>query len=353
MNLKLTGVLLRKEFLQGPKGFIFIWAVIAPLLISGVFTLVFGNLFGEKPELGIVDEGNSRLVTLVEELDSMVYTEFDDFTDMQNAVESGAIDVGIILPAGFDDAVINGDSIEITAYTWGESLAKDRAIIRITISNLLREIAGQETPVEIETVSLGEEAEIPWGDRLLPLIVLMSVFLGGVFLPATSIMDEKEKKTLDALVVTPASILDVYSAKGLLGLTLSLCMGILILVINQAFGAQPLLLIMVLVLGAIMAVDIGLICGSVFKDVSTLFAMWKSAGIILFGPAVIYMFPEWPQWIGRIFPTYYMLEPIMAVTQRNAGWADISTNVFILIGLDIVLFALVILTLKRTRQLAG
>jgi len=353
MNLKLMGVLLRKEFLQGPKGFIFIWAIVAPLLISGIFSLIFGGLFGEKPELGIVDEGSSRLVTLVEELDSVVYKEYDDFSDMRNAVETGSIDVGIVLPAGFDDAVIEGDQIEITAYTWGESLAKDRTIIRITISNLLREMAGQETPVEIETIALGEEAEIPWGDRLLPLIVLMAVFLGGVFLPATSIMDEKEKKTLDALVVTPASILDIYTAKGLLGLTLSLCMGILILVINQVFGAQPLLLIMVLVLGAIMAVEIGLICGSVFKDVSTLFAVWKSAGIILFGPAVIYMFPEWPQWIGRIFPTYYMLEPLMAVSQRGAGWADISTNVFILIGLDIILYGLIILTLKKTRQLAG
>ncbi|MFC2010607.1 ABC transporter permease [Chloroflexota bacterium] len=353
MSLKHTGILLGKEFGQGSRGFMFIWAIVAPLLISGMVTLIFGNLFGEKPELGIVDEGSSQLVTLVEELDSVVYEEYDDARDMKQAVESGAVDVGIVLPSGFDDTVIRGDRIEITAYTWGESLARDRTIIQATIADLLREIAGQEAPIEIETVTLGDEVIIPWGDRLLPLIVLMAVFLGGVFLPATSLMDEKEKKTLDAVVITPASIIDVFIAKGVLGLVLSLCMGILILVINQAFGTQPLLLLLALVLGAVMAVELGLICGAVFKDVSTLFAVWKSAGIILFGPALIFMFPEWPQWIGRIFPTYYMLDPIMAVTQRGGGWADIALNVFILIGIDIVLVGLVLLTLKKKRQLAG
>ncbi|MFC1949502.1 ABC transporter permease [Chloroflexota bacterium] len=353
MSLKHTGILLGKEFVHGPKGFIFVWAIVAPLLISGVFSLIFGNLFGEKPELGIVDEGSSQLVTLVEELDSVVYEEYDDAEDMKQAVESGAVDMGIVLPAGFDDTVIQGDRIEITAYTWGESLAKDRTIIQVTISDLLREMAGQEAPVEIETVTLGDKVTIPWGDRLLPLIVLMAVFLGGVFLPATSLMDEKEKKTLDAVVITPASIIDVFIAKGVLGLVLSLCMGILILVINQALGTQPLLLVLVMALGAVMAVELGLICGAVFKDVSTLFAVWKSAGIILFGPALVYMFPNWPQWIGKIFPTYYMLDPIMAITQRGSDWAGVATNVFILIGIDIVFAGLVLLTLKKKRQLAG
>jgi len=180
----------------------------------------------------------------------------------------------------------------------------------------------------------------------------MAIFFGGLFLPATSIINEKEKRTLEALVITPTSIGDVFIAKGLLGFILSLFVGILILVLNQAFGAQPLLLVLLLALGAIMASETGLICGALLKDITTLFAVWKTGGILLFGPVIIYMFPQIPQWIGRFFPTYYLLQPIVDISQHGGSWPDIATNVFILVGLDLILVAVVMLTLRRTKQLA-
>jgi len=352
MSLKRIGILFGKEIRYGSRGFIFIWAIIMPIILSLVLSAVFGTLFSEKPKLGIVDEEGSQLVVMVKELGSVDCREYDNLSKIRQAVKDGAVDVGMVIPDGFDNAVMWGEEVEVTAYIWGESLAKNRTIVLVTIANLIRKMTGQEAPVDVETITLGDEETIPWNVRLLPLIVLMAVFLGGVFLPATSLINEKEKKTLNALVITPASIPDVFMAKGLLGLILSLFVGIIVLLVNQAFGAQPLLLVLVLALGAIMAVEIGMICGALIKDVSTLFAIWKSAGILLFGPAIIYMFPQIPQWVGRIFPTYYMLEPIMAISQRASGWTDIATNVFILIGLDIIIFGLVMLTLKRTRQYA-
>jgi ABC-2 type transport system permease protein len=353
MSLRNVGILLGKEFLQGPKGFIFLWAIVLPIVLSLVLSLIFGTLFSEKPKLGIMDEGGSQLTTMLGELDSVVYREYDSITEMKRAVENGTVDMGIVLPDGFDNAVSQGVETELTAYVWGESLAKDRIILAVAIADLVRELAGQEAPVEIESITLGEEEIIPWNDRLLPLIVIMAVFLGGVFLPATSIINEKEKKTIDALVVTPTSIEDIFLAKGLFGVILSIFIGIVVLLLNQAFGSQPLLLVLLLALGAVMAVEIGLICGAFFKDITTLFAVWKSGGILLFGPAIIYMFPQIPQWIGRIFPTYYLLEPIVTISQRGGGWPDIATNIFILTGIDIILIGGIILTLRKTRKLAG
>ena len=352
MSLKRVGILLGKEFWQGPKGFLFIWAIVLPVVLSLVLSLIFGTLFSEKPKLGIVDEDGSQLVTMLGELESVVYKEYGTVPEIKQAVESGIVDMGVVLPDGFDSSVMQGEEIEITAYIWGESLAKNRTILGVTIANLIRELSGQEAPVEIEAITLGDEASIPWNDRLLPLIILMAVFLGGLFLPATSVINEKEKKTLEALVITPTTIGDVFVAKGLFGVILSLFMGIVILILNQAFGTQPLLLVLLLTLGAIMAVEIGLICGALLKDVTTLFAVWKSGGILLFGPAIIYMFPQIPQWIGRIFPTYYVLQPIVEISQQGGSWPDIATNVFILVGLDLILVGVVLFTLRRTKRLA-
>ncbi len=352
MSLKRVGIILGKDLIHGPKNFIFILVIVAPVLISLLLSLIFGTLFSETAKLGIADEGDSQLVTMAEGLSSVRVLRYSGDSELKEAVERGSLDMGIVLPAGFDDSVARGEEVKINAYVWGESLAKNRTILFVTIDSLVRDLTGQEVPIEIDTITLGDEKSIPWNDRLLPLIVLMAVFLAGVFVPATSLIEEKEKKTLEALVITPTSVIDVFAAKGVFGLVLSLFMGIVILVLNQAFGSNPFLLVMVLFLGAIMAGEIGLICGALIKDVTTLFAVWKTGGILLFGPAIVYMFPQIPGWVGRIFPTFYLMEPIVAISQGGANWADIALNVFILVGIDIVLAAAVMLTLKRARQFA-
>lgn len=353
MSLKRVRILLGKEFLHGPKNYIFIFSVVAPIVISLFFSLIFGTLFSEKPKLGVVDEGSSQLVPMTQELDSLVTKEYATVSEMKQAVESGAVDIGIVLPPGFDSSVMQGERVEITAYVWGESLAKNRTIIGVTIADLVRELTGQEAPIEMEAITLGDGEIIPWNDRLLPFVVLMAVFLGGLMLPATSVVNEKEKKTLEALVITPTTIGDVFLSKGILGFILSLFMGILILVLNQAFGTEPLLLTLVLALGAIMAVKLGMILGAFVKDFTTLFAVWKFGGILLFAPVFVYLFPQIPEWIGRIFPTYYLIQPIVEISQRGGGWPDIATNVFILVGLDLILIGVVMFALRRTKQFAA
>jgi len=255
--------------------------------------------------------------------------------------------MGIVLPPDFDESVSRAEPVTIEAYVWGQSLAKNRSILAATLAGLVRDLAGQEVPVEIESVTLGEEAPVPWSDRLLPLVVLMAVFLGGLMLPATSVIEEKQTGTLQALVVTPASAGEVLVAKGVVGVALSLVMGIAILLLNQAFGGEPVLLVGVLALGAVMAVELGLLCGALIRDITTLFALWKFAGILLFGPAIVYMFPQIPEWVGRIFPTYYVIQPIVEISQRGGGWAEIAGNVFVLVGLDIVLAAIVVMAARR------
>lgn len=350
MNLKRISILLGKEFIHGPKNFMFIWAIVAPLAFTLVATLAFGTLFSEKPNLGIVDEGNSQLVVMAQELDSVTTKTYEDVSSLKQATESGAVDMGIVLPQNFDNAVSQGEIVVIEAYIWGESLAKNRIILPTIISDLVRELAGQEVPVEIESVTLGDEVSTPWSERLIPFLVFMGIFFGGLMLPSTSLIEEKQKRTFEALVITPASISDIFIAKGILGIVLSVFMGIAILLLNQAFGANSLLLVGVLFLGAIMAVELGLIFGALIKDITTLFTIWKAGGIILFGPVFIYMFPQIPEWIGRLFPTYYALQPIVELSLRGGGWSDIALNVFILIGIDILLVFVIAIAARRLMQ---
>jgi len=350
MSLRRVGVLLGKEFRHGSKSFIFIIAIVMPLVLSLVLSLVFGNLLSEKPRLGISDEGDSQITSLVIESDSIIGREYDSPDMLRKAVEDGAIDMGIVLPPDFDNLVIQGQMTEITAYVWGESLAKHRIVLGATIANMIRDIAGQEVPVEIATTTLGDAESIPWDDRILPIIVLMAIVFGGIMVPATSLVDEKQKRTLAAIAITPASLGEIFLSKGLVGVIISTIMGILILVLNQAFGAQTPLLIGMLVLGAVMAATFGIMLGVFAKDVTGLFATNKAIGILYYAPAFVYLFPDIPQWIGRIFPTYYVVQPVVEISQQGGTWSDIALEAFILIGLILVMIGIVGILARRTAQ---
>jgi len=349
MSLRRVAVLFGKELGRSPKNFFLVFAVVVPLVISFVVSLLLGSLFSDKPKLGIADEGASQVGRLVGASGAVARTEYASAGELRRAVETGAVDMGIVLPAGFDDGVARGEETSLTAYVWGQSLVKNRAILGATLVNSIIGLAGKEVPVEIVAKTLGSAKSVPWEDRLLPLVAMLTIVIGGSMVPASSLVDEKQKRTLTALTVTPTSLEEVFLAKGLLGAAISLLMGIVILVINQAFGAQPFLLILVLALGAVMAASFGILLGALVKDINTLFATVKAIGILLYAPALVYLFPQIPEWIGRIFPTYYMVAPIVEITQRGASWPGIALEVFILIGLILALFALIAIVARRAR----
>ncbi len=102
-----------------------------------------------------------------------------------------------------------------------------------------------------------------------------------------------------------------------------------------------------------MAAGVGLLLGVLVKDINTLFATIKSIGIVLYAPALVYMFPEIPQWIARIFPTFYIIQPVIEIVQKGASWRDILPEFLILVILIAVLYVLVALVGRRITQEAG
>ncbi|MCK4696694.1 MAG: ABC transporter permease, partial [Dehalococcoidia bacterium] len=294
MSIRRVAILLGKDFKYGSKGFIFIMAIVAPILISLVLSLVFGTFFSQTAKLGINDQGDSRLVDLVSASDSVQTRTYASADDLKRAVEAGAVDMGVALPQGFDEEVSRGTTIVLPAYVWGESLAKNRGILLATVNSAVRQLAGQEVPVHIETTTLGDTQSVPWNDRLLPLVLLYAVTIGGIMVPASLLVDEKQKRTLTALAITPTTLGDILAAKGLMGVIMALVMSIVIMLMNQAFGVQPGLLMIVLGLGAVLGALSGLLLGLLVKDINTLFATIKAMGLLLYAPVIIYMFPQIP-----------------------------------------------------------
>ncbi len=334
MSVRRIWTLIKNEILHGPKGTVLVISVVMPLALALFFCLAFGTLFSQAPKLGVYDQGNSRLVSVLQANGAVTVKTYRDDGGLRTATSGGSIDMGLALPPDFDANVQTG-TVKLTAYVWGESLAKNRAITAAVLADAVHEVAGTAVPVTVESVPLGEPG-LPWTDRLLPVVALMGVFLGGLMLPATSLISEKQRRTLQALNVTPTTLADVFWAKGTVGLVLAIVMGVLTMALSGGLGGSPWGMLVVLALGGVMAVEIGLVCGALVGDMNTLFALWKFGGILLFGPAIIYMFPQVPQWIGYLFPTFYIIRPTVDMAVSGRSFSAELLYVGILAGLLVI-----------------
>ncbi len=353
MSIRRTGVLVWKEFSRGSRGLIFMLALVVPVVLSLVLALLFGTIFGNQAALGIVDEGSSQIPTRAAGLDALRVRQYQSSTELRQAVADGTVDMGMVLPAGIDQQLAAGEPVTVTGYIWGESGLDSRAILGTSILSLFRETAGYEPPVEIQTTTLGETQTLPWEERLLPFVVLMTVMLGGMMVPATSLTQERQDRTLRALTTTPTSLGEVMVSKGIVGVVVASAMTVVTLALNRAWAGQPVLLIGTLILGSVMAVLFGLLLGLFTKDVNTLFGTIKGGGLVLYAPALIFMFPEVPQWIARVFPTYYIIGPVIEITQRGAGLTDVLPDLGILVLLIAALIAVTSFAARRMAESAA
>lgn len=108
---------------------------------------------------------------------------------------------------------------------------------------------------------------LPISLRLVPLIVFYALVMAGVWVPASSLVEEKERGTLTALLVTPVSIGEVLAAKWLLGFVFTLFIAAATLLLNRAFGPNPLHVLAVLVVAAALNAVIGLLVGVYSRSV--------------------------------------------------------------------------------------
>jgi len=86
-------------------------------------------------------------------------------------------------------------------------------------------------------------------------------------------------------------------------------------------------------LGGVFAVELGLLLGTLAKRTMELLAAIKGIGALLFVPALVMLFPSIPQWISRVFPTYYIIDPIVKLTMMGEPLVSLIGEFLTLAGI--------------------
>ena len=195
MSLRRSWQVFLRELRLSPRSPVVFFAIAMPLILTFLISAGFGSLFDSSPSLGIVDEGGSAVTAAARDLDGVDVVLVDDVDALRDLVEVHDLDAGLVLPAGFDDALAAGRRPDLQFYISGESLASNRVVLAVTTVDLVRGVSGEEPPVAVVVTPIGDEDYVPIGDRLLPFTVLYAVMVAALFVPAATLVDEREKRT--------------------------------------------------------------------------------------------------------------------------------------------------------------
>jgi ABC-2 type transport system permease protein len=350
VNVRQAGHVLAKDLRLGPRSPIFLWVLALPLVFTFLVSAVFGGLFAPPARLAVVDEGSSAITAALQDAEGIEVTVLDDPDAMAAAVEAHDYDAGLYLPAGTDDALASGRQSELELLVSGQSLASTRLVIGVTTLDEVRAVAGVDPPVEVVVTTVGDQDWVPVEDRMLPFIVIYAVVIAGLFLPASSLVAERERRTLDALLITPVKMSEVLVGKGGLGVILAVLMGWVTLALNDALGSQPLAMTLFLLLGGVMMAEVGLVVGSWAKDSNTLFTTVKGGALLVVAPVLFTLFPSLPQWVAQLFPTYYFIQPIYDMAVTGTTISDHRAELAVCVGICLALLPAVSAMGRRLEQ---
>ena len=207
-------------------------------LILGIFYAVFNPLLGTLadsdrestlllPAQGIEYAGDDFIATF--EAFNIKLVPFEG--DMEAAIRSAEEPAGLIFTEGFADNVANAEDATLIVRTngtagglFGGGISLGRLQIalnayneQLTVQRLTE--AGVDvsvlTPVTLDTADLATPAQRAGitAALFLPILIATSIVTGGQFVAIDVTAGEKERGTLESLLVTPATAIEIFVGK--------------------------------------------------------------------------------------------------------------------------------------------
>lgn len=319
---------------------------LAPVSLWLIIFLIFGRVAIGSPKIGLLENENSELVQpFLKNADVSVFSDDDEIV---RAMKTGKLDMGIILSQGFDTAVRSGEEGKLKIFINGASPLQRRVQAFVILQKGVLLLQNKAPVVKITPESLGNADILPFYNRLLPIVVLIAVMMGGIFIPATSLIDDKQRETFQALLVTPVSIYEVIWAKMFLGGLISFLMGLMIMALNQSLSANTASILGILVFVAMSASCFGCIIGFISKDMKSVTTLAQSLMLLMYAPAILNLFPEIPTWIQKLFPTYYFFSPLLKLSDGSFN-ARNSWEIVVLVGVFVSLQMILLMIIHKSR----
>ena len=342
MNLGIVSAITRKDLVDAIRHRYLLTALVTPLFIALLFRVLLPSGDANKLLTIVVhDAGGSGLVAELRKTNQITVVEAASADATAGEVEKRKAIGGLVVPAGFDADLAANKQPELTVYVNNQKTIFEQAAFRRLLDQIVRSFAKQPEPARLTWVDIDKETNrVGTGldQIMLPLLLILTFGMIGAFVVPLLIVEEKEKRTLDFLLSSPASLNDIIAGKALTGVVYTLLIAGLLLGINRQFIQNWPLTLLTIVMGLLFVVGVGLVIGSLLNNTMQVNTWASIVLIVLLAPS----FPSigitaWFDKAMRFIPTYYLSEALklsMAGTASSQLWMYLA----VLLGCTFVVF---------------
>lgn len=367
MKMSVLGALLRKEVLLMKRNpMIPKVIVMMPLMVMLVIPLV-ATMDVRNVGVVVVDNDRTELsrricsdINASESLD--VLDIVDNYSSAIEEIRRGKADVIVDIPRHFSRNMVTSRMPLIDVEANGVNATKGVLGAQYTVASIaatlreFREAQGIAIPEREVSVIYKYNPTLNFRNFMIPALMVMLLIIICGFLPAMSIVQEKQSGTIEAMNVTPVSKLAFVLSKlipywvaGILVITVGILVGRLVYGlapvgnIGLVYLASMLFSMLMAGFGVVISNKSSTLIQSIFLMFAVIVVFQLMSG--LFTP--ISSMPEWAQAITWLIPPRYFIEIMRAVYLKGTSFVELLPQFGALTAFTVLMFVTAALTYRK------
>ena len=308
----------------------------------------------EKLELGLF---LAEMPPTLEELltsEEVKFQRANTVEALRQAVLNGDVPAGYAFPADVMAQLGSGGKVTAQLFLSPDVPPEFVGMYEVILHEFAFALSGQGLDIETTEIVLGPDMageQIAPRQRMLPLLTVFVLMVECLGL-ASLISAEVEAGTIQALLVTPLTMVGLFVGKGLFGTLFAFSQATLLMLITGGLVHRPLLVLTALLFGAALVTGVAFLLGSVGRDLMSVMAWGILANLLLVLPTFTILVPGLASnWI-KLIPSYYLVDTIYRTINFEAAWGDVAQNLLLLLAYAAAFLALGVVVLKRKLQCA-
>lgn len=304
-----------------------------------------GYLFSE---VVVYDESNSQLSAAMENSPDLELVSASSLEELKSLVDSN--EIGLVIPQDFDRQVNSSGQPTLNGYvSWAER--HKVADMEVEFTREFSDLIGRPLRVEI-----GDNVVTPRPDSRGAILDVATTMLLAVFWMAVTVMphvmlEEKQTRTIDALLVSPASEGQVVAGKALVGLFYTVATAGLALALNWNYIAHWGLALLAFLAATLLAISVALMLGSFINSDQHLNLWVVPTIIIIVLPAILLQFGDGlPTGLSTALPWIPSAAVVNLFRHAFSNDAPVGQLLFdltVVLAAAALLYALVVWKLRR------
>lgn len=354
MNFRVAAAITRKDIVDAIRNRYLLTALFTPLFVALMFRVL---LPGDSPRnlLAVVvhDSGNSALVAELRNIPQMNVIPAGSADAVSSEIEKRKATGGLVVPSNFDADVAAGKQPELTVYVNNRKGVFEQTAFRRLLNQQVRLLVKRPEPANLVWIDIDKETSeqsrggLGLGQMLLPLLLIMTLGMVGAMVVPLLLVEEKEKRTLDFLLVSPANLKEIVAGKALTGVAYTLLIAGLLLAINRQLVGNWLLTFVSILLGLVFVVAVGVFMGSLLNTTMQVNTWASSVLIVLLAPSFPSLaLPAAVETVMRMIPTYYLAEALKLSLAGSAS-SRIWGHLAVVLVSSVIAFSAAVWALRR------